>query len=82
MHVREDHVIDLCRRYPLCLQRGEHMRHRVRGPGVDDGGPAVLHEQVDGGLQAAVIDAVHGANAVAVVEYARWSRAGETHGPL
>ena len=75
MDMREDDEVHLRGRDALCLERGQHLRHRVRGSGVDDRGASVLNQQVDRGLHCAVVDAVNRADAVAIVEYA----GGRTH---
>ena len=69
MHVGEDDVVHLLGRDALCRKGRYHVRCRVRGPGVDNRGAALLYDQMDRGLLPAVVDAVDGADAVAVVEH-------------
>jgi hypothetical protein len=66
--VGEHHVVHLLRGDALRRQRGQHPRRGARGAGVHDRRPPLLHDHVNGGLQAAVVDAVDDADAVLVIE--------------
>ena len=54
--VGRDHVVDRVGAEADALERGEQARHRVVGAGVDEGGAAVLDDQV-GGVEARPVKA-------------------------
>ena len=56
MDVGRDHQVDRVAAQPGGGERGEQARHRVVGAGVDEGGAAVLDDQV-GGVEARAVKA-------------------------
>ena len=80
VHMREHHVVDALRRHALLLQGGEHPRHGRRGGGVDDDRAPVLDHDVERGLHFAVVDRVHRADPMRVINDP-WHRAIIESGP-
>ena len=68
VHVREDHVIDLLRRYASRRKRGENPRHRRRGRAVDDYRASLVDDQMHRRLHLTVVDRVDGGDAMLVVQ--------------
>ena len=71
MDVGEDHPLDIPWRKPLRGKRLQDAWHRTIDTWIDDRRLAVLHDQVDRGLERPVVLAVHRADAVLEVDDVR-----------